>query len=555
MNVTEEIDDIESEDKHEQISFDPSRLPINYVAGLGPEARQLIGLPPKAGDAKEVDGGDFDIFAAFPTRDTHDVPAASVAGTVESRNAGIALTHNDEGRLVPTFADFAKDYLKARRYEVNGDYLLRKHRGEWLRYNGTCYESLSEEELRADIMNYFIETPLRSRVNKSFVSGILDHLTARCLVPATISLPARQTKTEWEEEHGTVTLQNGLIDLNKLQFNLVPLLQQHTPRFVSRCVLPYDYDPDAQCPTWMRFIEEVQPDEACRRLLQQIFGYCLTFDMKYQKFFMFEGTGGNGKSVTTSILRRLVGTSNTSALPLKGFHDKHGLVSTYGKLVNFVGELKEKDADAESLLKQATGGDSMHFEAKYQKAFSAPFTAKIIICTNERPAFTDRSNGLWRRLIILPFPNSISPERQDPELEQKLGTELPGILNWAIQGALDLNKTRDFEKPQASTEASESFREQANPEQAFFKEYCRMSPDAAIGTQELYDNYRRFTDNMGHMPLSGTKFQAEVLKLPDVKKERPHTNGQRINMYRGITVGVAPLYQDDHQQQQRVLVN
>ena len=85
--------------------------------------------------------------------------------------------------LAPTFADFADQYLNDRGHGVNGQYRLRHHQGQWLRYNGVQYEPLAERDLRADVMNYFTGTPLKSRVNGAFVSGIIEQLIARCLVP------------------------------------------------------------------------------------------------------------------------------------------------------------------------------------------------------------------------------------------------------------------------------------------------------------------------------------------------------------------------------------
>lgn len=455
---------------------------------------------------------------------------------VEVKEVQVTDAKEETRKLNPCSADYADEYLRARGYETHEGLRLRNHRGQWFRFDGTYYEPVSDKELRADIMNYFTGTSLRGSVRKSFASEIMNHLEAKCLMPDAVSLPAIVAEGKWEEDPGTITLQNGVINLGTVQLGITPRRHAHNPARVSTTLLPYDYDPKAECPQWLTFLEQVLPDAASRELLQQIFGYCLTRDVSLQKLFMFEGPGANGKSVVTGVLRRLVGTNNTSSLPLSLFDDKHGLVSTYGKLVNFSGELREKNAVAEELLKQATGGDLMYFNPKHQKPFSAPFTAKLIICTNERPAFTDRSNGIWRRLIMLPFTVSIAPEDQDPELEQKLATELSGILNWAIQGAIDLYKSSRFVEPQVSVEAVASFKEQANPERVFLKEYCQLGPDVSIGTQALYDAYRDYTLRKGNKPLSEPKFQKEVLTLPGVTKERPHTTGPRINMYRGITV-------------------
>lgn len=531
MRLVDDIDEDEDQDQDQDQDRDACRDPQAWAA----ENRRLLKLwHPHMLERLDPIARQILETGRIPPR----APAVGAGGQaggpgVETQGEQYGMALIKKSKQLVSSADFAEDYLGARPQ-------LRKHRGQWLRYNGVYYEPLSDDELKADIRTYFIQTPSRDRVKKAFVSEIMDHLEAVGLIPMGIVLPARQTETGWDHEPETMTFQNGVIDLTGVQLGFIPRLEPHSPRFVSTCVLPYDYDPKATCPTWLKVLEDILPDEDSRRLLQQIFGHCLTFDLKYQKFFLFVGSGGNGKSLVTSILRRVVGVQNISSVPLSRFNDKHALVGTYGKLVNLTGELREKDTIAEDQLKQATGGDMMQFEPKYRDAFFAPFTAKIILCTNELPAFTDRSNGIWRRLIVLPFPVSIPPDRQDPDLETELAAELPGILNWAIRGAVDLAKAGRFEVPQPSVEAMTSFKEQANPERVFFNESCQLRPDASIGTQELYDAYRTFTERTGHKPMSGTKFKVEALKLPGVTTERVRQDGGRPHVYRGITIEICP---------------
>lgn len=500
----------EGEDGDKPTGIDLSQWPPYAVANLSPLSRQIM----ETGRVPETPANPSQQFSSARTAD--DQPQRRLAA--------------------PTIADFAEDYLHARQYVTSSGLRLRRHRDQWLYYTGTHYEPMDDEDLKADVTNYFNGTPHRSKVNKSFVSGILDQLTARCLIRRAVSLPARQSDNTWYELPETVTLENGLINLAGVRIGIPPELKPHTPHFVSRCVLPYRYDPAAQCPGWLKFLEEILPDEGSRTLLQQLFGYCLTFDTSRQKFFMFEGTGGNGKSVVTAILRHMVGRQNTTSLSLSRFNDKHGLVMTYGKLVNFTGELREKDKIAEDLLKQATGGDLMSFEEKYKPAFSAPFTAKIIVCTNERPAFTDRSNGLWRRLIILPFPISIPPEKQDAQLEQTLAAELPGILNWAIQGAISLNDAGGFKEPHVSIDARMAFQKEANPARQFFEDCCRVDANGQVGTQILYARYKEYVSAGGYRPLNQSHFKKEVLLLPGVTETRVRVDtGSKPHIYRGIT--------------------
>ncbi len=445
------------------------------------------------------------------------------------------------GHKGPSPADRAEEYLTGRDYETAAGLHLRKHRGQWLRYTGKYYEVLTQETLEVDITNYFIKTAYRNTANKAFVSGVIQQLTARCLIPNTVELPVREVKGQWTTESRTVTVTNGTINMEAVHRGVVPKLDAHTSQLVSRCLLPYEYLSSAQCPAWLVFLEEILPDQGSRRLLQQIFGYCLTHDLSLQRFFMFEGTGGNGKGVVTNILIRLVGRENISGLPLNRFHDKHDLVVTHGKLVNITSELGEKDRISEEQLKLATGGDLMHFNPKYQEIFSAKFTAKIIISTNERPSLGDRSEGIWRRLILLFFPITIPPERQNPRLEESLAGELPGILNWAIQGAISLYRKGKFEEPQQSIDARLNYKKESNPAQLFLDQRCELKATAVVGTVALYGEYQDYCSTHGYKALNETNFKKEVLKLPGVTKDRaPNTGDHRPHIYCGIALSDRP---------------
>lgn len=437
----------------------------------------------------------------------------------------------------PAPADHAAEYLSERRHETPGGLRLRKHRGQWLRYTGSHYEVLTQEELAADVTNYFNGTAYRSKVNPSFVSSVVGQLTARCLIPDTIELPAKENKGQWSPAPNIVVLNNGYITMASVQDREPPGLQKHSPNLVSRCLLPYDYLPSVQCPAWSKFLEEILPVEGSRRLLQEIFGYCLTTDVSLQKFFMFEGTGGNGKGVVTSILVRMVGLENTSSLSVDRFHEKHELAVAVGKLVNFTSELGANDKISEELLKRVTGGDLITVNPKYLKPFTTKFTAKIIISTNARPAFADRSNGIWRRLIVLAFPVTIPTERQDPHLEESLAREMSGILNWAIQGAISLHRRGRFQEPQASIDARVNFQKESNPAKLFFEDCCANDKAGSVGTRALYDRYKEFIQDHGYKPLNEVNFQKEVLQLPGVTKEREsnRSGGPRPHVYRGIT--------------------
>jgi putative DNA primase/helicase len=435
---------------------------------------------------------------------------------------------------MPSHADWADEYLTERGYTAPQGLRLRKHRGDWLRHDGKVFRLLPYEELSADITGYFQGTPLRHELRRNTVNEIVHQLVPQCLVPDDIELPAYLDSGQWKTNSRIIVLENGVIDLGKLKTGIE--LLPHSPALVSRVRLPYCYEPLAACPKWFAFLEEVLPDEESRRLLQEIFGYCLTPDTSQQKFFMFEGTGGNGKGVVTNILCRLLGFENVSALPLSRFGGCHDLTVLLGKLVNISSELKTADRVAETVLKRLTGNDAEYFNPKYKPSFSAKTTTRLILSTNERPMFTDRTDAVWRRLIILPFPTTIAEEDRDINLEEKLALELPGILNWTIEGNQSLATRGQFAVPQASAEALGEFRIESNSIALFVDQKCTLTPGTYTPTQELFQSYRAYCTAHGHAPFSTVNFARDIKRLPGVERTRRAIGGSKPWVYTNITI-------------------
>jgi putative DNA primase/helicase len=138
-------------------------------------------------------------------------------------------------------------------------------------------------------------------------------------------------------------------------------------------------------------------------LLQWFAGYLLLPSTIYQRFLMMLGEGGNGKSVCCAVLRAMLGEGNVSSVPLELFGDKFRLAGTLGKLANIIPEVSELDRIAEGQLKAFVTGDSMEFERKFKTPFPIKPTARLVIATNNAPQFSDKSDGIWRRALLLQF--------------------------------------------------------------------------------------------------------------------------------------------------------
>jgi P4 family phage/plasmid primase-like protien len=284
--------------------------------------------------------------------------------------------------------------------------------------------------------------------------------------------------------------------------------------------LPYRYDPKADCPEWKGVLNRnLEGDQERIDLLQEWFGYCLVRTTDAQKFLILVGEGGNGKSVILAALHAVLGRENVSTVPLEALGKPFQLTQTLRKLANICPEIGEIDKTDEGTLKAFVSGDTMTFERKFKDPFSAPPTARLVIATNNVPRFQDRSEGVWRRLIILPMNVKIPPEERKAGMDKPgfwlRSGELPGILNWAIEGLWRLRKNRwEFTYPALSRGALEDQRQESNPARRFLEEhFVEDQDDYRMKAGDVYRAYKEWCEREGHRRLANNVFGREVRRV------------------------------------------
>jgi P4 family phage/plasmid primase-like protien len=378
------------------------------------------------------------------------------------------------------------------------------------------------------------------RVTRKLVTDVRGALAGEILVPDAVPQPS------WRGDkpglRNWIAVQNGLLDVEAFLAGEQEVMRPHTPFWFSPFCLPYPFDPTADCPTWRAFLaRNFEDDPGKALLLQQWAGYLLVPDTTLQRFLMMVGEGKNGKSVVCEVITALLGEDNVSTVPLELFGDKFRLFGTLGKLANITAEVGELDKVVEGQVKAFVVGDAMEFERKFKQPFTARPTARLMLATNNAPQFSDKSEGIWRRALLLPFSVQISDSERiigmdKREFWQNLG-ELPGILNWALAGLHALRTQRDFVVPASCREALNKLRIDSNPAKRFLLEH--YSPgDGDVRKAQLYQEYVDWCKSHGHHALAEVGFGKEVKRtFPAAKdgKTSSHTTGRRENTYTGLS--------------------
>ncbi len=419
---------------------------------------------------------------------------------------------------------------------------LRYHKQEWWQWNGKCYGRVSIAEMKAGLSAFakaridkatLVGYKVKPQVTTGVVGNLLQALQSELLVPDAVEMPAWLGRIEHIDY---IPVNNGLIDVQKVLQGWQDVLRSPSPEFFSQVALPVDYKPGATCPKFQNFLDEVlQGDAEAIAFLQEWFGYCLVTDTSLERFVILVGEGCNGKSVLLHVLQRLVGDQNASNVGLEVFGDRFQMTPMLGKLVNIAPEIDDVSSVAEGKLKAVVSGEPMLFDRKNLEPLQTASKARLIFATNKVPKFRDRSSGLSRRAMILPFNVTIPPERIDRQLKHKLVSELPGIFIWALDGLQRLRINGKFTEPAIAKAALEEHRAASNPTATFIREECVADPNGEINCAELYGQYRVAMAALGERPLEASEFGKEVKRaFPNVEKRRPSRAGDRPYVYRGV---------------------
>lgn len=281
----------------------------------------------------------------------------------------------------------------------------------------------------------------------------------------------------------------------------------HDPNDLITRRINVDFDPKAKCPTWLKFVRRIMGDdnELCT-FLQRAIGYSLTGDISEQCLFFMFGTGKNGKSTFIETIQALMGEyvvkTPTETLMAR---DRSGVPNDVarlaGKRLVVARETDEGQRLAEATIKDLTGGDKIVARYLHQEFFEFAPTFKLWMYGNHKPMIRGNDEGIWRRMRLIPFTVTITPEEQDPNLSEKLLEELPGILNWALQGCREWMQ-HGLGEPFAIREATADYRSEMDVLGTFIAEVCEVGPDKSIAAKKFYEHYSTWCSDYGERAMS-----------------------------------------------------
>lgn len=444
---------------------------------------------------------------------------------------------------------------------------IRFYRGEWWKYNGVSYQTISRDDLvssawdvctqqrnreaeRAKLAH--IEACKKAReedkerpkfrppmdISESKVKNVLAAAQSIAGVGDSRDMPLWFGHSELRPPASEiVAVKNGLLHV---PYKGEPVLLKSTPEFFTSCGLECEYDPAATCPKWEQTLNEYFPhDKESIRFLHQWFGYHLIHDAPFHKVAIIIGVKRSGKGTIRAQLERLVGSSNFCTPTLSQLSYQHGLAGFVGKRAAFISDARMgRSTDAVAVgerLLSIAGGDPQDVQRKYLTTLSGErLPIRFTIFSNEVPTFFDSSGALASRFIPIQMTESFYG-RENLNLQQELADELSGMLNWALAGLEDLRWFERFEEPTSAKDLQESIRDISSPIALFADHICEISESKnekwmedngfITDKQTLYNQWCAWCVKQGQEPNSQNIFLRNLYAaFPSVKSYRPRTS-------------------------------
>jgi putative DNA primase/helicase len=310
-------------------------------------------------------------------------------------------------------------------------------------------------------------------------------------------------------------------------------LSAHDPQQLITKLCPVEYHLGADCPTWLKAVDEIFMGRASLvEYLRRFFGYCLSGSVIEQILAIFYGVGANGKSTIIDAVLDLLGEDYAIKAPTELLMVKRGQshpteqADLHGKRFIACVETDRGRRLAESLVKEITGGDKIRARRMREDFWQFNATHKIVLACNDRPLVRGTDHAIWRRLRLVPFDRVFRPDEQDKHLGAKLRKELPGILGWCVGGCLDWQR-HGLGTPEEVAAATSNYQIEQDQIGRFLEECCTIGPEFRARASALFNKYLQWS---GDKNMTQTAFGPE---LQNRGFQRVVSNGV---WYRGVGI-------------------
>ncbi|MDR9432154.1 MAG: phage/plasmid primase, P4 family, partial [Natronomonas sp.] len=327
---------------------------------------------------------------------------------------------------------------------------------------------------------------------------------------------------------GLIAAENCVIDL------LDEEMREHSPEynFMSRLGTPFD--PEADCPRWRAFLKDVVDSDTDRQKLQEFAGYTLHhWEMPYHKALFLVGPTASGKSTFLDTINTMLGEGTTASLtPQQMTSERFGGAELFDKWANIRNDIPAATVENTGAFKEIVGGDPMKAEEKYQDPFMFRPKAKHLFSANQLPEANTDDEAFFRRILLVPFPETVPKAERDPMLDDKLQDELDGILNWCLEGLQRLLANGGFTGDRSPGRTRETWEKWGNSVDRF-RSVALETGGESIPKSLVYAAYLEYC-RQESMPSETQHLMTRKLKQEGFEDGRAYVDGDRQRVFMNV---------------------
>lgn len=498
----------------------------SILAGLKPEVRTLAVEAYERAAAGSGNVYQDPSFSATAMKVCVD-NARRALRPIRQLSRGLAISAAD-GVSIPTGAGKERRPCRHLTDDGNAFRLVDRHHGAlrhvhewgWLWYDGGRWNRDATREVmrRARETVRAIYDEAKNEPDSELSKKIGAHAvksecaaSLRAMVELAKSDPRVQARPgDFDRDPWLLNVANGTVDLR------TGALRPHRCADLITKLIPVNYYPDALCLRWQRFLNEVMDgNERLVDYLGRAVGCSLAGARREQVLLFCYGTGNNGKTTFLMTLEAAFGDYAHQASPSLFLAHKNaggprdGIAQLCGARFVVAVEPEEGRRLNVALVKWLTGGDTLCGQFMYKESFKFRPTHTPWLAANHKPAISETTEGIWRRIHLVPFVVSFKG-REDRELLSALLEELPGILAWAVRWCLEWQRI-GLAPPEEVCAATREYRDEEDTFGEFIRARCVLEPVVRVPAGELRAAYTRWCEEAGETAESA-KAVSERLK-------------------------------------------
>ena len=457
----------------------------------------------------------------------HAIPkaiASALADKLKTIQAAQAVTETDAGTEL---ANSPKgDILAGSQYAraMRGKLLYVPMAGRWLRWEETRWvwcatgeEMAAAKHVANKILDYATtllkDDPEKHKKLHTFACSLqnLRRLEAMIELAKSEEGMAISAMIELDANPWWLGVRNGVVNLKD-----GGLLAPDPNMLITRqCAA--EYHVDAECSRWLKFLDEIfEGDQETIAFLQRALGYTLTGTTTEEVLLICVGFGANGKSVFSNVIGTIMAdycrAAPSSLLTVRRADDsgpRNDLAMLCGARMASINETQTGDRLDEQIVKTLAGRETISARFLHKEFFDFRPTAKPWLRTNHRPIITGEDDGIWRRIMLIPFRRKFAEHERDPWLESKLLEDRDGILAWMVRGCLDWQRNGLKLSPTIRRESA-MYRKESDLLGEFLDDKTQANHDSRVEQSALYSSYRCWHEQNGTRAGSKASFTRKL---------------------------------------------